>query len=42
MDPRLETCAAICGNSSAESVSPSANTTARNTAFSNWRTFPGH
>ena len=35
-------CAAICGNSASVSVEPSARTTARNTAFSSWRTLPGH
>ena len=35
------TCAAICGNSATVSSSPSASTTARNTAFSSWRTLPG-
>ena len=36
------TCAAICGNSATVSSSPSASTTARNIAFSSWRTLPGH
>ena len=34
-------CAAPCGNSVTVSSSPSASTTARNRAFSNWRTLPG-
>ena len=35
------TCAAICGNSHTVSCGPSARTTARNRAFSSWRTLPG-
>ena len=35
------TWAAIWGNSAVVSSSPSASTTARNIAFSSWRTFPG-
>ena len=38
---RRAICAAICGNSSTPMLSPSASTTARNTAFSSWRTLPG-
>jgi len=38
---RSESCAVICGNSSTPRLSPSASTTARNTAFSSCRILPG-
>ena len=39
--PWRATSEAICGKSASPISSPSANTTARKTAFSSWRTLPG-